>query len=115
MSVPVPSISAPEAMALQKSAKVLMLDVRSALEINQTGTVKGALCIPAIDVYPKARPTSPTFDPKFEQAETIIVFCAVGARSEAVGVSLLRLGYTDVRNMKRFSDWVAAGGAVQAS
>ncbi|MCF8486729.1 MAG: rhodanese-like domain-containing protein [Rhodobacteraceae bacterium] len=115
MSVPVPSISAPEAMALQKSAKVLMLDVRSALEINHSGTAKGAMCIPAIDVYPRARPASPKFDTKFTQAETIIVFCAVGARSEAVCVSLLRLGYQDVRNMKRFSDWVAAGGAVQAA
>lgn len=115
MSVPVPSISAPEAMALQKSANVLMLDVRSALEINHSGTVEGAMCIPAIDVYPRARPASPKFDTKFTQAETIIVFCAVGARSEAVCVSLLRLGYQDVRNMKRFSDWVAAGGAVQAA
>jgi rhodanese-related sulfurtransferase len=113
MSDPMPYISPAEAMKMQASSKVLMLDVRSAAEIMQSGTVRGALCIPAIEVYTKAKPNSDHFEKRFAEAETIIVFCAVGARSEAVAHTLARLGYGDVRNMKRFGDWVAAGGPVQ--
>ncbi len=113
MSDPYPTITPAEAMQLQATSKVLMLDVRSVAEISQSGTVRGALCIPAIEVYTKARPRSDHFDKRFAEAKTIIVFCAVGARSEAVAQTLVRLGYADVRNMKRFGDWVAAGGAVQ--
>jgi rhodanese-related sulfurtransferase len=115
MSDPLPVITPAEAMRLQASSKVMMLDVRSAIEIVQSGTVRGALCIPAIEVYTKAKPSSAHFDKRFAEADTIIVFCAVGARSEAVVHTLLRLGYADVRNMKRFGDWIAAGGAVQVA
>ena len=114
MADPLTIIAPAEAMQLQASSKVLMLDVRSVTEIAQSGTVRGALCIPAIEVYTKAKPTSAHFDRRFTEADAIIVFCAVGARSEAVVHTLTRLGYPNVLNMKRFGDWVAAGGAIQA-
>ena len=107
------TISAHELMALQKSSNVLVLDVRSATEISKTGTIPGAACIPAIDVFRKAQPTSVKFDARFSEADTIVVFCAVGIRSEAVAQTLRGLGYANVRNMSRFSEWVDAGGRVQ--
>lgn len=113
MTAEAQTISALDLMELQKSSNVLILDVRSAPEISKSGTIPGAVCIPAIDVFRKAQPTSVKFDARFSEADTIVVFCAVGIRSEAVAQTLRGLGYNNVRNMNRFAEWIDAGGDVQ--
>ena len=41
-----------------------------------------------------------------------IVHCAGGGRAALAGKLLLDMGYTDVRNLGGFKDWVEAGGEV---
>ena len=42
----------------------------------------------------------------------MIVHCAGGGRAALAGKLLLDMGYTDVRNLGGFKDWVEAGGEV---
>jgi rhodanese-related sulfurtransferase len=108
-------ITATEAISLSKQPGTLLLDVRSDTEIATTGTAKGAMCIPALRVRRKADPASPELEPLFKRASHIIVFCAVGARASAVSGQLTTLGYSNVFVFNSFSEWIAAGGAVQAA
>ena len=105
----VTQIAPNELKTLIDAKKALVLDVRSNSEIERTGTIPGAICIPAVEVRRRARPDSNEFDPVFADAKTIVVFCAIGARSAAVAEVLVEIGYGDVRNLGKFSDWTGAG------
>lgn len=100
-----PRIPPAEALDAHRSGAAAFLDVRDAHELAATGTVPGALHIPAARVVEGA-------DPPLDPAAPLIVFCAAGVRAAAAGRALLARGYKDVRNMGGFRDWVAAGGAV---
>ncbi|HBV54155.1 MAG TPA: rhodanese [Rhodobacteraceae bacterium] len=107
-------ISASDAIALHARPNVMLLDVRSPVEIAQTGAVRGAKRITAMEIAKAAQRGSPLFDRDFERAETIVVYCAIGARSALVADTLRGMGYSDVRTLNQFKDWQAAGGPVES-
>lgn len=100
--------------ALISEQNTLVIDVRSETEIGKTGTIKGACCIPAIEVPRRARRGGDDYDPRFATAKTIVVFCAIGARSAAVAETLVNMGYPDVRDFGRLSHWTDAGFPTEA-
>lgn len=102
-------ITATQLKDLATSSKVLILDVRSQNEIERTGIIPGARHIPAAEVPKKSRANSPEFDSAFQMAETIVVYCAMGARSSAVAEALVNQGYPDVRDLGKLSNWLDAG------
>lgn len=111
----VTQISAAQLKALQATGNVLILDVRSKAEVEKSGLVPGAVHMPAIEVQKKSRPSSVEFDPAFDKAKTIVVYCAIGARSSAVADMLVKQGYADVRDFSKFSNWTDAGFPVQSA
>ena len=111
----VPRISAAEAQALAGQPGVLLLDVRDAAEVQAAGKAKGALHVSRGLLEFRADPDSPLHDAAFDRAKTIITYCASGGRSALAGKTLKDMGYTDVRNLGGFKDWVEAGGAVEGS
>ena len=56
---------------------------------------------------------TPYYNEAFTKDKTIILYCGSGGRAALCGRALMELGYTDVRNLGAFNDWVENGGAVE--
>lgn len=108
----VPKVTPAEARALVGKDDVLVVDVRDALEIAQTGKVAGAVHVSRGMLEFRADPDSPYHDKAFDKSKTVLVYCASGGRSALAGKTLKDLGYGKVFNIGGFKDWVESGGAV---
>jgi len=109
----VPAIAPDETAALVAAGKAVVVDVRDGTEVLTSGKVKGARHVSRGLLEFRADPESPMHDPAFQKDKTIILYCASGGRSALAGKTLKDMGYTDVRNLGGFQDWVASGGAVE--
>jgi phage shock protein E len=96
------SISSVQANELIKSRKnILILDVRSPPELKE-GKIKGSQLVPFWDIA-KGRYIVPRGVP-------VLLVCAVGGRSYAVGQYLYQQKYSEVYNLKSgMSGWKKAG------
>jgi rhodanese-related sulfurtransferase len=109
----VPRISGSEAKALSGQAQVMLLDIRDGSEVAVSGKAKGAVHVSRGLLEFRADPKSPLHDAAFDRGKTIILYCASGGRAALAGKTLKDMGYTDVRNLGGFKDWVEAGGEVE--
>lgn len=108
----VPRISPADAKDLIAKGNTLVVDVRDAPEVENTGKVTGAQHVSRGMLEFRADPDSPYHDKNFAKDKTIIVYCASGGRSALAGKALKDLGFDKVLNLGAFKDWVAAGGAI---
>jgi rhodanese-related sulfurtransferase len=108
----VPRITAAQAKEMIDNGDALVVDVRDAPEVAQSGKVAGALHVPRGMLEFKADPESPYYDPSFAKDKPVIVYCAAGGRAALSGQALKNLGYTQVFNLGGFRDWADSGGAV---
>ena len=106
----VPAITPAEVQAMDPG-DVLIVDVREDREVA-LGKVAGAVHASRGTIEFKADPSLPGHDPAFSNDKTIALYCAAGGRAALAGKALVDLGYTKVRNLGGFNDWVEAGGAV---
>jgi rhodanese-related sulfurtransferase len=109
----VPRISPQEAKGLLGRTDVLFLDVREPAEVATSGKVPGALAVPRGLVEFRADAASPLHDAAFDRAKTVVAYCASGGRAALVGKTLKEMGYTNVRNLGGFKDWLDAGGEIE--
>jgi len=109
----IPVITAEEVQELAGQPGVLIVDVRDDNEIARTGKIAGAIHASRGTLEFKAAKDSPMFNDDFEDAETIVVYCATGARAALCGVVLLELGYTDIRTLETFNAWTESDGPVE--
>jgi rhodanese-related sulfurtransferase len=108
----VPKITPGQAQEMIASGNTLVVDVRDAPEVEQSGKVAGAVHVPRGMLEFRADPESPYHDQNFVKDKTVILYCASGGRSALSGQALKELGYTDVYNMGAFKDWADAGGPI---
>jgi rhodanese-related sulfurtransferase len=108
----VPRISPDQARELIAKRNTLVVDVRDAPEVEQSGKVAGAVHIPRGMLEFRADPESPYHDQHFAKDKTVILYCASGGRSALSGQALKELGYTEVYNLGAFKDWADTGGAI---
>ena len=106
-------ISPEELKTMLERPDVVVVDVRDAPEVEASGKVKGALHISRGMLEFRADPQSPFHDARLTPDKTVVVYCASGGRSALAGKALIDLGYSKVRNLGGFKDWVEAGGAVE--
>ncbi|MDG4475557.1 rhodanese-like domain-containing protein [Thiovibrio frasassiensis] len=101
------SLSPPEAKALIESRKDLVLvDVRSPQELNE-GSIAGSQLMPFGELA-QGRMTLPTGQP-------LLLICAVGGRSYAVGQYFSGKGYGEIYNLGGgISAWKGAGLPLQS-
>lgn len=90
----------------------LVVDVRDAAEVEQSGKVAGAVHIPRGMVEFRADPDTPYFDKSFAKDRPVILYCAGGGRAALSGQALKEMGYEEVYNLGGFGDWADNGGAV---
>jgi rhodanese-related sulfurtransferase len=109
----VPKISPAEARDLMAKGNALVVDVRDAPEVAQSGKVKGAVHVSRGMLEFRADPDSPYHDKNFDRAKTVVVYCASGGRSALAGKALKEMGYDKVYNLGGFKDWAESGGEVE--
>jgi rhodanese-related sulfurtransferase len=108
----VPRITPAQAQELIAQGNAVVVDVRDAPEVEQTGKVAGAVHIPRGMLEFRADPETPYHDQNLARDKTVILYCASGGRSALSGQALKELGYTEVYNMGSLKDWTESGGAV---
>lgn len=109
----VPKITPEQARELIGSANALVVDVRDAPEVEQSGKIAGAHHVPRGMLEFRADPESPYHDPHFAKDKTVILYCGSGGRAALGGQALKELGYGEVYNLGEFKDWADGGGAVE--
>lgn len=109
----VPAITQAEAARLVATAGAVIVDVRDGTEVQASGKAKGAVAIPRGSIESRADPESPNHNPALHKDRPVILYCAGGGRAALAGKTLREMGYSDVRNLGGFKDWVAGGGAVE--
>jgi rhodanese-related sulfurtransferase len=108
----VPRITAAHAQELIATGNALVVDVREALEVQQSGKVAGAMHAPRGMLEFLADPESPYHDRHFDKDKTVIAYCASGGRAALAGRVLKQMGYGEVYNLGGFKDWADSGGAI---
>ncbi|WP_422035262.1 rhodanese-like domain-containing protein [Reyranella sp.] len=108
----VPRVTPAEAREMIAKGNTLVVDVRDAAEVSNSGKVAGAVHVSRGMLEFRADPESPAHDKAFDKAKTVIVYCASGGRSALSGKVLKDFGYANVFNLGAFKDWVDSGGAV---
>jgi rhodanese-related sulfurtransferase len=109
----VPRIDPGQARDMIAEGNVLVIDVRDAPEVAQSGKIAGAINVSRGMLEFRADPDSPYHDKNFEKTKPIILYCASGGRSALSGHTLKGMGYAQVYNLGALKDWIAAGGAVE--
>ena len=109
----VPRLTPAEAREMMAKGNTLVLDVRDAPELAQSGKVAGALHVSRGMLEFRADPDSPYHDKNLSRDKTVIVYCASGGRSALSGKLLKDMGYPHVYNLGAFKDWAESGGAVE--
>jgi rhodanese-related sulfurtransferase len=109
----VPRITPAEAREMMAKGGTLVLDVRDAPELEQSGKVAGAVHVSRGMLEFRADPESPYHDKNFARDKNVIVYCASGGRSALSGKLLKDMGYSHVYNLGAFKDWAESGGAVE--
>lgn len=108
----VPRVTPAQAREMIAKGNTLVVDVRDAPEVGQSGKVAGALNVSRGMLEFRADPESPYHDKNFAKDKTLILYCASGGRSALGGKVLNDLGYDRVYNLGAFKEWAESGGAV---
>jgi rhodanese-related sulfurtransferase len=109
----VPRITPAQARAMIAQGNALVVDVRDAAEVEQSGKIAGAVHVSRGLLEFRADPESPAHDKNFAKDKNVIVYCGSGGRAALSGKLLKDFGYERVFNLGGFKDWAAAGGEVE--
>ncbi|MEM6660217.1 MAG: rhodanese-like domain-containing protein [Pseudomonadota bacterium] len=90
----------------------LLLDVRDAVELQQSGRAAGAHHIPRSMLEFRADDALQSHDPELQKDRPVVLYCASGGRAALAGKLLHDMGYEHIYNMGGLSDWVKGGGDV---
>jgi rhodanese-related sulfurtransferase len=108
----VPRVTPAQAREMIAKGNTLVVDVRDAPEVEQSGKVAGAIHVSRGMLEFRADPESPYHDKNFAKNKTLILYCASGGRSALGGKVLKDMGYDRVYNLGAFKEWLESGGAV---
>ena len=90
----VPTIKCKE-LAANKDG-LMLIDVRESSELEETGSIDGALNIPRGLIEMKLIPNNESINVNRQ----IVVFCGGGSRAALAGSTLLDLGFKNVKNLE---------------
>ena len=105
----VPRITPAEAREMIAKGNTLVVDVRDAPEVRQSGKLCGARHISRGMLEFRADSATPYHDPALQKDRTVVLYCASGGRSALAAKTLLDMGYASVYNAGGFTDLAAAG------
>ena len=83
---------------MDSNTDIVILDVREQNEYDE-GHIPGAILIPYTEIENKAESMIP------DKNKEILVYCRSGRRSKIAAESLVKLGYTNVKEFGGIIDW----------
>ena len=104
----VPKIAPEEARRLMNEG-ALLVDVRDAPELAQSGKLQNAVNVSRGMLEFRADAATPYHNPEFRTDRPVILYCASGGRSALAGKALQELGYAKVYNLGGFKEAAEAG------
>jgi len=108
----VPAVTPQEAMQWLNDNDTLLLDVRPASAIADTGTVEGSVVIPRGLLEFKADPSFLMHDPVMDPEKRVVIFCTAGGQAALAGQTLKTMGYDRVFNGGGLEAWKDAGASI---
>jgi rhodanese-related sulfurtransferase len=105
----VPRLAPEHLQEMMSRPDVVLIDVRDAPEIQQSGKLRGARNISRGMLEFRADPASAYHDPALQKQRTVVLYCASGGRSALAAKTLLDMGYISVYNAGGFKELAAAG------
>lgn len=109
----VPRITPARAQELLAKGDAVLVDVREAAELQETGKAVGAVHVPRGLLEFVADPESPQHNPRFDKTKKVVLYCAAGGRAALAGQALKELGYGEVYNLGGFKDWADSGAPIE--
>ena len=109
----VPKIDVADGNEKHNEGKSVFIDVRDGLEINKSGTIKGALRIPRGFIEFAADPSTPHHNENLQKDADIVLVCGAGGMAALTGRTLIEMGYESVSNVGGFSSWKDGGGPIE--
>lgn len=108
------TIAVKDALALVDDPRVQFVDIREIVEVEKSGTIKGAVHAPRGFLEFIADPTGPMHKPEFASGKKLVLFCASGGRSTLATRTLKDMGLANVAHIAGgFNAWQAAGGPTE--
>lgn len=108
------TIAVKDALALVGDPRVQFVDIREIVEVEKSGTIKGAVHAPRGFLEFIADPTGPMHKPELASGKKLVLFCASGGRSTLATRTLKDMGLANVAHIAGgFSAWQAAGGPTE--
>ena len=105
----VPRLAPHELKDLLSRPDVVLIDVRDAPEVQQSGRLRGARHISRGMLEFRADAATPYYDSALRKDMTVVVYCASGGRSALAAKTLLDMGYASVYNAGGFEALAKAG------
>jgi rhodanese-related sulfurtransferase len=109
----VPKVAPDEARRLIREEGALLVDVRDAPELGQTGKLDDAVNVSRGMLEFRADSASPYHNPEFRADRPVILYCASGGRSALAAQTLQQMGYRKVYNLGGFKEAADAGFPTQ--
>ena len=109
----VPKISPAEGIAKHNAGTSVFIDVRDGTEIEESGTIAGALRIPRGFIEFAADPATDFHNVALRKDADIVLICGAGGMAALTGKTMKEMGYENVTNVGGFSAWKDAGGPVE--
>tara|TARA_Y100001933_G_C18913709_1_gene527882 strand:+ start:568 stop:942 length:375 start_codon:yes stop_codon:yes gene_type:complete len=109
----VPKISTEDGIKKHGNDDTLFIDVRESIEINNTGTIKGAIRIPRGLLEFIADENTPYHNKELDKNKEIVLVCGAGGQAALSGKTLKEMGYAKVYNVGGFQDWIDGNGPVE--
>lgn len=107
------TVSVSDALVMHGEADVVFVDVRETVEIEQAGSIAGAMHAPRGFLEFMADPESPLHKPELASGARLLLYCASGGRSALAARSLVDMGMENVAHVAGgFAAWKEAGGPV---
>lgn len=109
----VPKLQPNELRDMIERPDVVVIDVRDAPEVQQTGKIRGAIHIQRGMLEFRADPATAYHNPALQKDRTIVLYCASGGRSALAGKALQEMGYASVFNAGGLKQLTEAGLATE--
>ena len=110
----VPKISVADGIQKHADGNSVFIDVRDGLEIQETGTIQGALKIPRGFIEFAADQATQFHNPQMDKDAEIILVCGAGGQAALAGRTLVEMGFKHVSNVGGFGAWKDEGGPFEA-
>ena len=106
-------ISLEDALAKHGAENTVFVDVRDSDDIEQSGTVAGAVRINRGFLEFAADDSTQFHNAQLTRDAQLYLLCAAGGQAALAGKTLKDMGYQNVYNIGGFGAWKDAGGPVE--